>query len=471
MRLRVREVRQYERPVVLRLPFRFGVVTLREAPQLFVRARIELEDGSGGWGCAAELLAPKWFDKNPDLSNQENFQQLRDSAASAARLYQSDDDFHSPFGLFAANYQPQIDACRDQGLNPLIASFGPALLDRAVLDALCRLQGMSFFDAMRTNLPGLQPVPLVPDLKDFAFDRFLSSLIPRRRLHARHTVGLIDPLSESDLKPEDRIGDGLPESLEAAIAAYGHIYFKIKVSGELDQDIRRLKAITGVLDRLPAPYFVTLDGNEQFASVAEFNQLLEAVNGESDLKRFRETIIFVEQPLNRRNALGANLTTLKSTLPVIIDESDDTLDAFPAAVGCGYRGVSSKACKGFYKSIINAARCTRWNRDARPPQYFMSAEDLTVQPGISLQQDLAIVALLGLEHVERNGHHYVNGMAGASPEEERAFLEAHPDLYEESAGAVRLKIRNGQIQVESLNTPGFASAAEPKWDMMSGSDS
>ena len=42
---RVCEVRLYERPVRLRMPFRFGVVTLREAPQGFVRARIEDAQG------------------------------------------------------------------------------------------------------------------------------------------------------------------------------------------------------------------------------------------------------------------------------------------------------------------------------------------------------------------------------------------------------------------------------------------
>src|SRR5262245_40946558 len=57
---KVREVRLYEREVRLRLPFRFGVVTLTQAPQAFVRARIELPDGSSHWGAAAELLAQQW---------------------------------------------------------------------------------------------------------------------------------------------------------------------------------------------------------------------------------------------------------------------------------------------------------------------------------------------------------------------------------------------------------------------------
>jgi hypothetical protein len=36
----------YERPTSLRLPFRFGVATLREAPQAFVRARCDSDNGA-----------------------------------------------------------------------------------------------------------------------------------------------------------------------------------------------------------------------------------------------------------------------------------------------------------------------------------------------------------------------------------------------------------------------------------------
>ena len=61
---RIRAVELLERPVTLRLPFRFGVVTLTECPQAFARVRIEHADGSSHWGAAAELMAPKWFDKN-----------------------------------------------------------------------------------------------------------------------------------------------------------------------------------------------------------------------------------------------------------------------------------------------------------------------------------------------------------------------------------------------------------------------
>jgi hypothetical protein len=96
----------------------------------------------------------------------------------------------------------------------------------------------------------------------------------------------------------------------------------------------------------------------------------------------------------------------------------------------------------------------------------MSAEDLTTQAGIAVQQDLALVNLLGVSHVERNGHHYVNGMAAQPEAEQRGFLAAHPDLYEHSHGAVRLKISQGRLAVGSLDCAGYASAAQPDFARM-----
>jgi hypothetical protein len=118
-------------------------------------------------------------------------------------------------------------------------------------------------------------------------------------------------------------------------------------------------------------------------------------------------------------------------------------------------------CKGLYKSLVNAARCELWSTPDR--RYFMTAEDLTTQAGLAVQQDLALVNLLGMTHVERNGHHYVNGMADLPADEQAAFLGAHPDLYERSHGAVRLRIRDGRLGIASLGCIGFASAAEPDW--------
>jgi hypothetical protein len=458
----VREVRLYERPVRLRLPFRFGVVTLTEAPQVFVRARIELADGSSHWGAAAEMLVPKWFDKNLALSNEENFEQLRRALALATDAYTGLARPRTAFGHFAAHYDQQIAVGAACGLNPLVASFGPAQIDRAVLDALCRSTRRSFYEAMQINLPGIDPELLpaqVPELARFDMRRFLAGLTPAASIAARHTVGLVDTIAGH---PRD-LDDGLPESLEEVVAAYGHTFFKLKVGGVADADLERLIEIAAVLDRIAEPYHASLDGNEQYDDLDALLDLWRRMQASPRLERLAASILFVEQPINRKHAFDTDVSALSRVKPVIIDESDAELGSFPAARALGYTGVSSKCCKGLYKSILNAARCSMWNAELGGERYFMSGEDLTTQAGLAVQQDLALVNLLGLTHVERNGHHYVDGMAGLPQHEQDAFLAAHPDLYERSRGAVRLKIRHGRLAIGSLATAGFASGAEPDW--------
>jgi hypothetical protein len=463
-RVRVREVRLLERDVRLRLPFRFGVVTLTEAIEAYVRVRVEIEGGGGGWGAAAEMLAPKWFDKDPSLSNDQNVDQLRLSLRLASALYSEGRLARTPFRLFADSYHFQLAESGRRGLNPLVAGYGPALLDRAVLDAVCRARGISFYDAVRSNMPGIDPAQFLPEFAGFDVDRFLGSHQPAHEIHARHTVGLVDPIT--DASPRERIADGLPETLEEVVAEYGHSYFKLKVGGDLTADVGRLTAIAGVLDTLRGPYFVTLDGNEQFESVEDVVELWETMTRTPLLRRLVESVLFIEQPIARKTALLHDVARLAAHRPVVIDESDADLDAFVEARAVGYRGVSSKTCKGFYKSLINAARCARWNADGAAPAYFMSAEDLTTQAGLALQQDLALVTLLGLTHVERNGHHYVAGMAARPSSEQRAFAAAHSDLYTDAAGVVRVRIRGGCLAIGSLACPGFAAAAEPDWTSM-----
>jgi hypothetical protein len=451
----------FERPVHLRLPFRFGAATVSEAIQAFVRVRIRLADGREFVGGTAELMVPKWFDKDPALSHAANVDQLRRALALAREAYLADAIPRSAFGHFAAHYAECINEGGRRGLPALVAQFGPAEIDRALLDALCRALGVSFQAAVRANLIGFDAAAIAPDLAGFDCESFLRGLVPRTQIALRHTVGLLDAIGGHPR----RVDDGLPESLEEVIAVYGVTWFKLKLSGELDADIARLVEVSSALDRLPT-YRVTLDGNEQFVDPASVGALVAGMHAEPRLRRLAAATAFIEQPIARQRALDLTVADLIAMPPLVIDESDASMDAFPRARARGYAGVSSKSCKGLYKSLVNLARCRCWDRGTAAPRYFMSAEDLTTQPGLAVQQDLALAALLGIGHIERNGHHYVNGMVGAPQIEQSAFLEAHPDLYERSGGTVRLVIRAGQLSLRSLASPGFASGALPDWSSL-----
>ena len=223
-----------------------------------------MQDGREGEGVSAELLVPKWFDKAPALSNEDNFNQLRRSVAIAKRHIIGAGE-QTAFGLSAAANAGHRAECAAAGLNGLVASFGVALIERAIVDALGRIEGVPAATLVRDNRLGLTDA-LTPDLAGFDLDSFLSRRKPADSIFVRHTVGLVDAITRVDTKGH-RLDDGLPESLEEVIAAYGHRYFKIKVGGQIESDIERLAQIAAVLDRDAGDYKATLDGNEQYENV------------------------------------------------------------------------------------------------------------------------------------------------------------------------------------------------------------
>jgi len=442
----VRAVEARVRPVKLRLPFRFGASTLTACPQLFVRAEVDVAGHGRAVGFAAEMMVPKWFDKRPAFTPRDNVGHLVLAIEAARRAY-VDAAPATSFGLFARHYDALSQDGRAQDLTDLSSAFGQAVVDRAVVDALCRALGVSFFDATRHNLFGIESGSVAGDLAGWDWPSWLETLQPLRRIEARHTVGLLDDLEAV------RFGDdGLPISLRAVIERYGHRSFKIKLGGDPASDLSRLRAVLAVLDQSVGSYRYTLDGNEQYASMEALAALLDGL-------RSLQTPLYIEQPVPRELSLATPLPA-NGVAPFLMDEADGTLDAFPRGLAMGWTGVSSKACKGVYKSLINRARCERWNRDAGRALHFMSAEDLTCQAGLSVQQDLALVALLGITHSERNGHHYGDGF-GAAPADERAsFTQAHADLYDDAA---RLRIEHGAIRIDSLFDAGYAHGPDPDW--------
>lgn len=439
----VRNVALSERPVQFRTPFRFGAVTVEGAPQLFVHAEIEVEGYGRSTGAAAELIVPKWFNKDPHLSASETVEQLRQSVTIARDLYLSDQSFDTAFGVHAARIAKHVSRCATDGIPALAACFGPAEIDKAIVDALLRAVGLDIFSGLSANIIGLD-ARLSSDLDNNDITRFLSNRKPSHGIALRHTVGMLDSLS----------------SLQDAVRETNCRYFKLKVSGNPEADRARLANIAATLDALKVDYQVTLDANEQYADATLLETLVAALSEDTTLAPLASRLLYIEQPLPREITWDVPLGDLCRHFAFIIDEADDSYDAFPRAWALGYRGVSSKACKGLYKSLLNGVRAMLSNEDATDRR-FVTAEDLTCQAGLALQQDTALAAFLGISHAERNGHHYVNGFADTPPGEADAFLAAHPDLYEMRNGRVRLAIHDGMIAVASLAVPGFASGVRP----------
>jgi hypothetical protein len=445
-RIAVRDIALFERPVAFVRPFRFGAVVVKAAPQAFVRVEIEVEGNARSVGASAELMVPKWFDKRPQLEIADTIEELRRSLTIARELYLSRDGFETAFGLHAARIAAQIELCARADIPPLAAAFGPAEIDKAILDALLRAQGLNFFAGMTANIAGID-ARLARDLDDREIAAFLAGRQRLERVAVRHTVGLDDRV-----EGEGGVADPRENS--------GSRYFKLKLNGDPRADAERLIRIGNQLVTLPHACSVTLDANEQYADLAALGTLMDRLDHDDALAPIATRLLYIEQPMPRDITRQSPLGALQRR-DFIIDEADDCYEAFAAAKSLGYRGISSKSCKGLYKSIINATRAQKWS--AGVEKFFISGEDLTCQAGLGVQQDLALGSLIGVTHAERNGHHYVDGFGTAPAGEARAFLAAHPDLYIQDGNSVRLSIHDGDLLTGSLTSAGFASGAHPDW--------
>lgn len=451
-----------------RLPFRYGTACLTSCPQATLEATIEI-GGRLQSGFSGDCLPPSWFDKSPDKDFRQQIMDMLDVLEQSQRFFLA--EAASPVSFFPlwldANDELHRQAAVD-GTTPLLASFGVSMMERALMDALARAAGVPLARAVRDNVFGIEAAAVHPELRGMAPADWLPER-PQESIYVRHTVGLGDPLTASEIPDDERLSDGFPQSLEQYVQTTGTRYFKIKLSRDLDHDRQRLLAAAAIIQRTrDRDYAVTLDGNELFETERDFEALIGMLRGTPGLQTLWNNTLAIEQPLRRAVSLSKRHTRAIRELarhkPVIIDEADGHPDSFRSAIDVGYRGVSSKACKGAVKSLLNAGLAWHHNDGGRSNRYVITGEDLCSVGIVPMQSDLCLAATLGLAHVERNGHHYHPGLSYLPAEQQLAALAAHGDLYARQHGRVAPLLCDGRFCIESLQCPGFGFAVLPDWD-------
>lgn len=459
MEIRIRAVEFAGSVCRTRIPFRFGRVTLVEAPVLIARVTIASDAGEAQ-GLAGDLCVPKWFEKDPDKSAGDDLRALFASAERAASAF--DGAGGSGFEVWHAAHRVCTRGALASGV-PLVDGFGVALVERAMIDATARAAGISFADALARDLFGFDAGALLPALAGAG--RFDADAIARpERVWVRHTVGGLDPLRSEDVPPELRGDDDHPVALEEDIRRFGLRAFKLKAGGDPPSDVARLAAIARVIEScgVVEPIY-TLDANESYEGIADVHALLDGLEADPDTRGLRAGLAYLEQPLPRTRthdpATRDDVRALAKRVPLLIDEADDDVDAFARALELGYRGVSVKNCKGVFRALANHRLCAAHGEGA-----FQTSEDLTNLPVLPLQQDLATVAALGLPHSERNGHHFFPGLDVVPRVEAEAALHAQPDLYVRRGGRIVLDVRDGALSLACQDAVGYGVASAIDFD-------
>jgi L-alanine-DL-glutamate epimerase-like enolase superfamily enzyme len=306
-------------------------------------------------------------------------------------------------------------------------------LDAALHDAYGKVHRRSVYDCYGPDFANHDLSRyLTPEFRGEYLDRYTLRR-PKSRMPLYHLVGALDPLTPADV--QQPIGDGLPESLDAWIAADGLTHLKIKLSGEnLLWDAARVLAVEAVaagadrrVDR-PA-WFYSLDFNERCANVEYVLEFLARVNEQSPAAL--ERTLYVEQPTARDlRANPANRVHLAAAIkPVVIDESLTGLESLLLAREQGYSGVALKTCKGHGQALVMGAY-------AQKHGLFLCVQDLTC-PGASFLHSAGLAARLpGVAAVEGNARQFC-------PDANRDWAQRYPSLFHVRGGAVETGLLTG----------------------------
>jgi hypothetical protein len=345
------------------------------APQAFVRVRIAATTDARQ-GRRAELMIPKWFDKS--AAKRSKVDDLR-AAVLAVTAYTATGARASAFGHYVRLH---AGCCgRRIARRPPLVAFRRRARRRACWTRCC-VAKLSFVPRSTPNLPAIDAA-LAPDLAGFRHRRVPARVwrcrLDRRAPHRR----LARPLVGHDAAIDRRFAVTLGECHRALTA----IATSSQAARQIDADIARLVAIAGVLDACPAMRVTARRQRAVVPTCRRRTRFVGATATHAGLGRLAAATLYLEQPLARERRWRAPCAL--ASVPAADRRKRRHVLRLRRPARAVY-GVSSKSCKGLYKSIVNAMRCAQWNAEHGASHYFFPAKtDDAGRP--RLQQDLAML--------------------------------------------------------------------------------
>jgi L-alanine-DL-glutamate epimerase-like enolase superfamily enzyme len=256
---------------------------------------------------------------------------------------------------------------------------------------------------------------------------------PKEKMPLYHLVGALDPLVEGDIN--QRLNDGLPETLGEWIVTDGLTHLKIKLNGDdLAWDVERVVNVERVAAEAQGSLGVTtwhysLDFNEKCANVEYLLDFLKQLEQRAPAALAR--VQYIEQPTHRdlKKHPENKMHKAAAIKPVVIDESLVDLESLQLAREQGYSGVALKACKGHTEALLMGAAAQKY-------KMFLCVQDLSC-PGYSFLHSASIAARIPtIAAIEGNSRQYC-------PEGNRTWGELYPSMFHIHDGTVGTGVLTG----------------------------
>lgn len=432
--VRILEANLSFEPVPFRAPLKFGGRVVENTCLINVDVIVESRGGRHADGNGSMPVGNVWAWPSNQLSSEQTEEVMKKFAEEVVAIAGAYSEYGHPLDIvyhISGEYYHLGKTLpgrlgMDEEMPELAQLVAASPLDAALHDAYGRANEANSFNTLSSEF-------MNHDLAEYLDESFQGEYLdqytlrePKERLPLYHLVGALDPLTEADL--ENRIDDGLPETLAEWITAEGLTHLKIKLAGDdLDWDVDRVLAV----DRVAAETNSSR-GVDTWAYSCDFNEKCENVGYVLDfLNRIRERnpaaygrVQYIEQPTDRdlKSLADGTMHEAARLKPVVIDESLVDYESLLLSREMGYTGAALKACKGQTESLLLAAAAQKFGM-------FLCVQDLTC-PGYSFLHSASLAAHVPtVAAIEGNGRQYCPGP-------NKKWAARYPTMFEITDGTV-----------------------------------
>ncbi len=417
-----------------RTPLKFGGVVTTHCRLMNVTIDVENGAGARASGFGSMPLGNAWSFPSQTVGFDDTMQAMARLGERMVAYTGAYSDCGHPVDIMADLESRFLELAAETGAELDLAEPVPKLctlvsaspIDAALHDAFGKANRINVYNGLSARWMNHDLARyLNEDFSGEHLDRYtLRNPTPRMPLY--HLVGALDPLTEADV--DQRLDDGLPETLPEWIRADGLTHLKIKLNGDdLQWDVDRVCDVHAVTSRTQAERAVSgwaysLDFNEQCRDVGYLLDFLAKIQERSG--GALERVAYIEQPTARD--LRANpenrMHEASRIRPVVIDESLEDFESLLLARDLGYSGVALKTCKGQSQALLMGAAAEKYGM-------FLCVQDLTC-PGASFLHSAGLAARVpSVTAIEGNARQYC-------PDANGVWADRFPEAFAITEGVV-----------------------------------
>ncbi|OHB68406.1 MAG: hypothetical protein A2V70_17200 [Planctomycetes bacterium RBG_13_63_9] len=439
--IRLLEVTTTTERYAYRAPMKFGGRVVSGVVLLHVAARVETRDGRRGEGRGSMPMGNDWAWPSQRVLGESALEAMTELGRCTAHAANEYREMGHPLEIttdLAESYQTAADeiieaAGIEEPMPRLAQLVATSPLEAAIHDAYGKALGVNSYNLLGKEYTNRD---ISVDLTDEFAGEYLDQYTlrsPKPSMPLYHLIGALDPLTEAEI--DERIGDGLPETLPEWIRADGLTHLKIKLNGDNPGwDLERVLSIEQVAAEAQAArgctvWYYSADFNERCPNEGYVLDFLSHL-GERSPEAFGR-LQYVEQPTHRdlRANAECRMHEAAGIKPIVIDESLVDYESLMLSRELGYSGVALKACKGQSGALLMGAAAQKYGM-------FLCVQDLTC-PGSSFLHSASLAARVPtVAAVEGNARQYC-------PAANRGWAERFPSMFEVSDGTLGTAVLDG----------------------------